>query len=116
MAPYRHFVGIEALLAAVATRGFELFAARLRKGDASARDPYQALIELGAAYVVFACDEPALFKLMFGAARPQGDPALAQAAKTAYGMLGSITLRRGCARRPRRPFRRRKPMLRAPAA
>jgi AcrR family transcriptional regulator len=89
MAPYRHFVGIEALLAAVATHGFRLFAERLRQAGASERDPYKALIELGAAYVAFACEEPAMFKLMFGAARPQGDPALAQAAKDAYGLLVS---------------------------
>src|SRR6516225_773387 len=66
MAPYRHFADKEALLAAVAKYGFRELAARLTAATATAADPRAGLAALGVAYVLFACDEPSLFKLMFG--------------------------------------------------
>lgn len=66
MAPYRHFRDKDALLAAVATHGFALFAARLEAALAAASGARAALIEQGVAYVTFACAERALFRLMFG--------------------------------------------------
>ncbi len=86
MAPYRHFADKEALLAAVAAHGFALFAARLAEADA-APDPADALAAQGAAYVRFACEDPARFRLMFGAARPAGYPDLYAAAGAAYAVL-----------------------------
>ena len=68
MAPYRHFADKDALLAAVAEYGFRQLAARLTAAAASATDPRGGLAALGVAYVVFACEEPSLFKLMFGPA------------------------------------------------
>lgn len=64
MAPYRHFADKEALLAAVAERGFERFGARLGEAD-RAPDPRAALLAQGLAYVAFAQAHPALFRLMF---------------------------------------------------
>ncbi|MCJ2069859.1 TetR/AcrR family transcriptional regulator [Methylobacterium sp. J-030] len=64
MAPYRHFSGKEELLEAVAASGFEDLAVALEAADASA-DGAQALAAQGAAYVTFACRQPALFRLMF---------------------------------------------------
>src|SRR6516164_3620747 len=66
MAPYRHFADKEALLAAVAEHGFQLLEARLTTATATAADPRAGLAALGVAYVLFAHDEPSLFKLMFG--------------------------------------------------
>ena len=66
MAPYRHFADKEALLAAVAEYGFRELAARLTAATATAADPRAGLAALGVAYVLFACDQPSLFKLMFG--------------------------------------------------
>jgi AcrR family transcriptional regulator len=66
MAPYRHFAGKEALLAAVAEYGFQQLGARFAAATAAATDPRAALAALGVAYVLFARDEPSLFKLMFG--------------------------------------------------
>src|SRR5215471_8129307 len=66
MAPYRHFADKEALLAAVAEYGFHQLAARLTVATAKAADPRARLAAGGVAYVVFAHDEPSLFKLMFG--------------------------------------------------
>jgi AcrR family transcriptional regulator len=80
MAPYRHFADKEALLAAIATRGFERLRERLLVADA-ASDPDTALFAQGMAYVRFALESPALFRLMFvGTAKgklPGGDSAYA---------------------------------------
>jgi AcrR family transcriptional regulator len=67
-APYRHFADKEALLAAVAEHGFRRLTERFTAAAAAAPDPRTALAALGVAYVVFARDEPSLFKLMFGPA------------------------------------------------
>ena len=66
MAPYRHFADKDALLAGVAALGFEMFALRLRQATAMGCNPRSALKAQGLAYVRFARDEPALFRLMFG--------------------------------------------------
>ncbi len=57
-APYRHFDTREALLAAIATAGYEALAEQTGKaaGDMAAR---------GFAYVAFALKHPAVFRLMF---------------------------------------------------
>ena len=67
-APYRHFADRGALIMAVAERGFGM----LRERTATARDSHPAgteesIVAMGQAYVAFATDEPAVFKLMFGA-------------------------------------------------
>src|SRR5271169_5900374 len=65
-APYRHFRDAEALLAEVALRGFELFAAELgavwNDGRPTALRAFEAL---GRAYLAFARDEPAYYAAMF---------------------------------------------------
>jgi AcrR family transcriptional regulator len=66
MAPYRHFADKEALLAAVAEYGFRELATRLTAAAEPAADPRAGLAALGVAYVLFACEQPSLFKLMFG--------------------------------------------------
>lgn len=64
MAPYRHFQDKDALLAAVAEMGFRRLWQRLT--DTPHADPIADLIAQGAAYVGFACEEPALYRMMFG--------------------------------------------------
>jgi AcrR family transcriptional regulator len=66
MAPYRHFADKDALLAAVAGDGFRQFEARLSQATSAASDAKAGLIAQGVAYVRFAYDQPALFRLMFG--------------------------------------------------
>ncbi len=93
MAPYRHFASKDALLAAVAARGFGRLAAELAAADAAAADPAGALADQAGAYIRFACRDPALFRLMFGAARPRGHPELQRAAGAAYAVLaGRVAL------------------------
>jgi AcrR family transcriptional regulator len=89
MAPYRHFADKEALLAAVAEYGFRELAARLTSATATAADPRAGLAALGVAYVLFARDQPALFKLMFGPMIEQksGHPALDEAGNACFDAL-----------------------------
>lgn len=86
MAPYRHFADKDALMAAVATVGFERLAAALRDAD-SAGTPRAALKAQGVAYVAFACANSALFRLMFGAGSPTKTDDLARAGEAAFGVL-----------------------------
>jgi len=89
MAPYRHFADKEALLAAVAEYGFRELAARLTAATATAADPRAGLAALGVAYVLFACDQPSLFKLMFGPTieKKSGYPVLDEAGSACFNAL-----------------------------
>lgn len=60
-APYRHFAEREALLAALATEGFERLGAAQREAAAAG-----GLRAMGEAYVLFALQNPQRFRLMFG--------------------------------------------------
>jgi AcrR family transcriptional regulator len=65
-APYRHFADKEALLAAVAEEGFRSMAAQMRERMARESHPAERLIACGVAYVLFAVQHPAHFRVMFG--------------------------------------------------
>ena len=88
MAPYRHFEDKEALIAGVAAVGFHRFADILRSADAKP-DAHEALVAQGVAYVAFACAQPALFRLMFGATSPNVKGDLALAGESAYAVLAA---------------------------
>lgn len=64
-APYRHFKDKNALLAALATEGFNRLLESLNPDGLSA-DPVADLMTLGMAYVHFAQENPEIFRLMFG--------------------------------------------------
>lgn len=88
-APYRHFRDAEALLAAVAERGYERFAAALAEAWNDGRpDPLRGFEALGQAYLRFARREPALYAAMFemGIAF-DASPALQAAADRAFAIL-----------------------------
>src|SRR5262245_13527257 len=66
-APYRHFQGKQEILAEIASRGFDelrsrSMAALAEKGEGS----LEGIVALGQAYVAFAVEETAVFRLMFG--------------------------------------------------
>lgn len=86
MAPYRHFDDKDALLAALATVGFERLGAALRAADVG-DDGRAALRAQGVAYVAFACAHPALFRLMFGARSPSKTGALLAAERATFDVL-----------------------------
>ncbi|EED32779.1 transcriptional regulator [gamma proteobacterium NOR5-3] len=73
-APYRHFSDKEALLAAIATRGYrELLAQLAEARDAGGDSAAQQLRLVARAYVDFAGRQEQLFKLMFGPLVQPGD-------------------------------------------
>lgn len=87
-APYRHFESREALLAAVAEEGFTELQSSLEGAASNAAHPAEALQATGIAYVRFAVDHPAHFRVMFGpGAAPCDHPSLAAASEGAFGVL-----------------------------
>lgn len=84
-APYAHFDGRQALLAAVATRGFERLAGCLRTVERADPDDVALTTRLARAYVAFALARPMLFRLMFGFELGSADdPALRAAEEASY--------------------------------
>jgi AcrR family transcriptional regulator len=65
-APYRHFPDKEALLAAVAEEGFRAMTARMKERMVLETTPDGRLLACGVAYVLFAMEHPAHFRVMFG--------------------------------------------------
>ncbi len=64
-APYRHYADREALLSAVAAVGYRDLAERLAAAHPAPSTPEQ-LATVAIAYVRFALERPALFRIMFG--------------------------------------------------
>ena len=90
-APYRHFRDRDALLADVARRGFEEFAAALAKGwDDGKPDVMSAFDRLGRIYLDFAKREPSYYSAMFEAGVPlDTDPQLRETSERAFAVLRS---------------------------
>jgi len=64
-APYHHFADREAILAAIVAEGFEKLRNASRLAADGVTDPVGRLTATGKAYVSFALEYPAHFKLMF---------------------------------------------------
>jgi AcrR family transcriptional regulator len=67
-APYHHFKDKSELLDAVADEGWRELGVAMAKGRAAPVDKRLALSEIGVAYVCFARQNPALYRLMYHAA------------------------------------------------
>jgi AcrR family transcriptional regulator len=67
-APYHHFKDKAELLDAVAQEGWDILSALMAEAKGTAEGPHQ-LTALGIAYVCFARDNPALYRVMYDAAR-----------------------------------------------
>ena len=86
-APFKHFASREALLAAMQGEGFEELAARLAAADAGPPDRF--MVARGQAYVSFALERPALFRLMFsGEVDLARYPELAERAEWSLSQVG----------------------------
>jgi AcrR family transcriptional regulator len=65
-APYAHFKDKQAMIAAISTEGFQQLYQRInRVAEANQDEPARLLFETAYAYVRFALDAPASFKVMF---------------------------------------------------
>jgi len=84
-APYRHYEDREALVSAVAAVGYRELAERLGAAHPAPSTPDQ-LADVAVAYVTFALERPALFRIMFGEPcdRDNDERAAATAAVTLY--------------------------------
>ena len=92
-APYRHFRDAEALLAEVALRGFDHFAAALAQAWNNGQpEPIRAFENIGRAYLAFARTQPAYYAAMFEARVAQEThPGLAAASDRAFAVLRDAT-------------------------
>jgi AcrR family transcriptional regulator len=90
-APYHHFADKQALLNAVAAEGYAALRSEMLARMAKQTDPVARLDASGVGYVVFAVENPALFRLMFGGdgKKLSTDAALTKARQLAYGVLQS---------------------------
>jgi AcrR family transcriptional regulator len=88
-APYRHFRDRDALMAAIAQRGFERFTDKLEAAwDEGRPNARGAFMRTGQAYLAFARAEPAYYAAMFEARLPPDTSLdLARAADRASGVL-----------------------------
>jgi AcrR family transcriptional regulator len=94
-APYHHFSDKGALVEALAIMGFEQLTARLRAAVAMIPEDSEArLTAVGVAYVHFALEQPAAFRIMFRPElRSNNEHAVTSAAITAAGQQAYQVLR-----------------------
>lgn len=89
-APYRHFDGRAGLLEALAVTGFQKFTAEMRA--VSEAHPADPLAAMGQAYLRFALDNRALFRLMFSAQLKRDNrPGLRMAAEAGFAALRKLS-------------------------
>jgi AcrR family transcriptional regulator len=93
-APYRHYRDKDALVAAIAERGFGLLAAATRAEieRSGARKALRKLVALGVGYVEFGIEHPAYLQLIFGGvmAKPEVPPSLRAAGRDSYQVLREV--------------------------
>jgi AcrR family transcriptional regulator len=94
-APYRHFRDRDELLADVARRGFEQFAAALERAwDGGKPEPFAAFERVGKAYLEFARTEPSYYSAMFEAGVPlEISTELSAAGDRAFGVIRTASER-----------------------
>lgn len=88
-APYHHFESREALLAAVAERGFAQLGESMAQARASSDDVEAQLAALSENYVAFALARPTLFRLMFGPllTQKQKYPNMQKSSEASFGAM-----------------------------
>ncbi|MFB9840168.1 TetR/AcrR family transcriptional regulator [Actinoallomurus acaciae] len=103
-APRRYFPTHQALLSAIARRGFGDLAARFAAAADDGAPPRAQLRALAGAYVRYAQEHPGMFALMFrhdllrGEARAAGGPPLREASLPLFGRLVELVARCGVRR------------------
>ena len=89
-APYRHFEDKDALLAALAARGFRELRAEMLAGHTESVGGRERLKQVGIGYLRFATAHPELFRLMFGWMPSRDVPELCEAGDAAFDALQSV--------------------------
>ena len=90
-APRSHFIDRNALLDALAERGFMRLADEVRQAGSQAPEGYAAVLHAaGAAYLAFALREPALHDLMFAAKADGPSEAVNTAAERLFATLTGV--------------------------
>ncbi|WP_433179616.1 TetR/AcrR family transcriptional regulator [Actinoallomurus sp. CA-150999] len=98
-APRRYFPTHQALLSAIARRGFADLAGRFAEAVDEAASPRTQLRALASAYVRYAQERPGMFELMFrhdllrGQARAAGRPQLREATLPMFGRIVELVTR-----------------------
>ncbi|GAB2646652.1 TetR-like C-terminal domain-containing protein [Nocardia goodfellowii] len=90
-APYHHFADRAGLLAALSANGFQRLGTELAAARAAAESPLAALTALAEAYVRFAREQPAYFRLMFRPelSQPEKHPDATVAGEAAFDVLAA---------------------------
>jgi AcrR family transcriptional regulator len=93
MTPYRYFKDKDDILAAAQASGFDRFAEALETAYDSAGDPLGRARKVGEAYLKFAFEHPAAYRLMFDLKRPTEAhyPELVRAATRARATMSHYT-------------------------
>jgi AcrR family transcriptional regulator len=89
-APYRHYRDKDALIAAIAERGFRMLTAAMHKQlEGTAKQGVAKLAALGVGYVLFGTQHPAYLQIIFGSMRSHKDmpPELMTAGMESYLVL-----------------------------
>lgn len=84
---YRHYADLNVLIGAVARRGFEDFALRLRMAGKVGGTGPAAFTNMGDAYLAFARERPGAYAAMFSSSPGYSDAGLAAASETAFNTL-----------------------------
>jgi AcrR family transcriptional regulator len=87
-APYRHFRDKGALLAAVATEGFDKLTRRMQRAMSRAADPLMRFRQCGRGYVEFALASPQHYTVMFDVR--EEDPASTELAASGARAFGTL--------------------------
>jgi AcrR family transcriptional regulator len=87
-APTHHFGDMSGLLSELAASGFRKFGAALGAAAAAKKSAGERMDAMGEAYVMFACEHPSMFLLMFRSERLDvARPALHEAMQESFGLL-----------------------------
>ena len=88
-APYRHFSDKNALLAALAAQGYHQLTHQTKIATVDCQDAAEKMVRSGLAYILFARQNPELYKLMFGPVIecPLDYPDLSEAGQAAFQVI-----------------------------
>ena len=89
-APYRHFEDKDALLAALAVRGFQRLRETMMADQEGSADGEESLRRAGLGYLEFASRHPEMFRLMFGWIPSRDVPELCEAGDAAFAGLRGV--------------------------